>query len=137
MNTSRDYITGCEFEVYFDDVVLSFTKVSNIETGVEVDAIMEGGNPNPVLIRNPKKQADRMIFEKGVLVKDASTDKFSAGKRVSNVLIFIKMNGEIIKKFCFDSGMIVSKKYDELDALSNRVYIEKLEIAHSGLQSIL
>ena len=51
-------------------------------------------------------------------------------------MIFVKQNGSTKRILYFNSGVILSKEISAMDAMSNSVLIEKIEIAHSGLKEM-
>lgn len=134
-----DFITGSEFEVSLDSETVNFSRLTNIVSSVEYDTYAEGGNNDEVLIfPKHKKNPDTIIFEKGLSVS-GSTGFFSAlreGMMVKNVMIYVKHNGKTVRTLCFDSGVVVSKELSMIDARSNEILIEKMEIAHSGLKKV-
>ena len=134
-----EYITGTEFDVRFDLVKVSFTKVTNIGSKIEYDTFVEGGkNDTPLYFKRPKTKPDTIIFEKG-LHNSAGSNFFGLlkeGMRVKSVMIFVKHNGKTNRILYFDEGLILSKEFSVMDAMSNSVLIEKMEIAHSGLKEM-
>ena len=111
-----DYLTGAEFEVLFDMIPVSFAKITNVKANVEHDTFIEGGNETPHYFVKPKKQADTMIFEKGLNTK------------LTNNIFGTITEGMKIK------GIVLSKEFSGFDAMSRGVLVERLEIAHSGLK---
>lgn len=134
-----DFITGSEFEVSLDTEKVNFSRLTNIVSSVEYDTYAEGGNNSEVLIFPKHKQSpDTIIFEKGLSV-DNSGSFFSSikeGMSIKNVMIYVKHNGRTVRTLCFDSGLVLSKELSVIDARSNEILIEKMEIAHSGLKEV-
>lgn len=134
-----DFITGTEFEVRFDLITVSFSKITNVGSRIEYDTFIEGGhNDFPMYLPKPKKQPDTIIFEKGVH-KGLTSNIFSSikeGMKVKNVMIFVKNQGKTDRILYFDSGLVLSKEFSAFDALGNSVLIEKMEIAHTGLKEM-
>lgn len=134
-----EYITGTEFDVRFDLVKVSFSKVTNIGSKIEYDTFIEGGrNDAPLYFKKPKTKPDTVIFEKG-LHNGLGSNFFGLlkeGMGVKNVMIFVKYRGNTSRILYFDEGLILSKEFSVMDAMSNSVLIEKMEIAHSGLKEI-
>lgn len=134
-----DFITGTEFEVRFDLIKASFSKVTNVGSKIEYDTFIEGGhNDYPMYLRKPKKQPDTIIFEKGVHTGLTSSifATVKEGMRVKNVMIFVKQRGKTDRILYFDSGLVLSKEFSGFDASGRSVLIEKMEIAHSGLKEM-
>lgn len=134
-----EYITGAEFQVMFDLVEVSFSKITNIRSNVEYDTFIEGGqNEAPHYFVKPKKQADTIIFEKGLNTKltNAIYGIIKEGMKISNVIIFVKNEGKVERILYFDEGIVLSKEFAAFDAMSKSVLIEKIEMAHSGLKEM-
>lgn len=133
---SVEYFTGSEFEVTFDLVTVSFSKITNVGTSIEMETYSEGGrNESPLYFRKPKKRPEIIIFEKGVHngISGAAFSQIKEGTHILNVMIMIKNNGSLSRVVSFNDGLVLSKKFSSLDAMSKSVLIERLEIAHSGL----
>lgn len=134
-----DFITGSEFEVSLDSEKVNFSKLTNIVSRVEYDTYAEGGNNGEVLIFPKHKQSpDTIIFEKGIS-EDSSGSFFSSireGMSIKNVMIYVKHNGRTVRALCFDRGIVISKELSVIDARSNEILIERMEIAHSGLREV-
>ena len=136
---NTEFITGTEFDVRFNTVKVSFSKVTNIKGKIEYDAFVEGGNNQcPIYLRKPKKQPDTIVFEKGIHTGCAGQlfALVRGGMEVVNVIILVKQNGKTSRILYFDSGLIVSKEISGVDAMGSSVLVERLEIAHSGLGEI-
>lgn len=134
-----EYITGTEFDVRFDLVKVSFSKITNIGSKIEYDSFVEGGrNDTPLYFKRPKTKPDTIIFEKGLHIGIGSNffGLLKEGMRVKSVMIFVKHQGKTDRILYFDDGLILSKEFSVMDAMSNSVLIEKMEIAHSGLKEM-
>lgn len=133
-----EFIAGNEFDVRFDLIKASFSKVTNIGSKIEYDTFIEGGNDIPIYRKKPKKQPDTIIFEKGLHTGIGSNifGMIKEGMKVKNVMIFVKYNGKTDRILYFDEGIVLSKEFSGFDAMSNSVVIEKMEIAHSGLKEM-
>lgn len=112
-----------------------FARISNLQSKIEYEVIHEGGNAQPVLLPTPSKQPETITFERGVALNTSSGfwDSLRPGMMVENVVIFVQQYRTTIRKLRFDQGIVISKEYPLLNAISGEVYIEKLQIAHSGL----
>lgn len=134
-----EFITGTEFDVRFDLIKVSFAKVTNIGSKIEYDTFVEGGkNDCPIYLEKPKTKPDTVIFEKGMHTGLGSMvfSQMKEGSKIKNVMIFVKHNGSTKRILYFNSGVILSKEISAMDAMSNSVLIEKIEIAHSGLKEM-
>ena len=138
-DSTKKYVKGYEFEVRIDLIKISFHKIINLGGEIETETFVEGGsNMTPVIRQKPRQRRETIIFEKG-LTEDAGTDFFTLlrqGMKITNILIFVRLNGKIVRIFSIDEGLIVSKKYTELDANSSTLLIERLELAHSGISDV-
>ena len=128
------------FLVAIGPAMFSFSKVSNLMSQIEYDAVNEGGNNDyPLLFRKPKTQPDTLILEKGVKTRssDLVFNLLLEGMQVEMVTILLmKDTIDLEKAFYFKKGIIVRRQFSNLDAMSNEILIESLEIAHSGLVEI-
>lgn len=134
-----EYITGTEFDVRFDQIEVSFSKITNIGSRIECDTFIEGGqNDVPIYFSKPKTKPDTVIFEKG-MYSGIGRDSFAQlkeGMKVRNVMIFVRHQKNLERILYFEDGLILSKEISAMDAMSNSVLIEKMEIAHSGLKEM-
>lgn len=128
------------FLVTIGPAMFSFSKISNLMSSVEYDSIIEGGNNDyPHLFKKAKTQPDTLILEKGVRTRssDLTFNLLTEGMQVEMVTIMLLKNGTDLEKvFFFKKGMIVKRQFSTLDAMSNELLIETLEIAHSGLVEV-
>lgn len=138
---SSEYGSSYEFYVSFENNTgkkadMSFAKISNLQAKIEYEVINEGGNPTPVLLPIPSKQPETITFEKGIHLSGNTRfwEQLCPGMRVENVVIYVRHYNATIRTLEFHQGIVLSKEYPMLDAMSGGVYIEKLQIAHSGLK---
>lgn len=133
---NHEYVSSFEFEVSFQGIKIGFSKVTNMEAKIEYETIYEGGNDIPILLPLPNRKPNTITFEKGLLLNKSKTiwDKLKPGMMVYAVVIDVMKNKQVVRKLTFQQGMVLKKKYPLLDATFNGVYIETLEIAHSGLE---
>lgn len=133
-------VPGHSFLVTMGPLILSFSKVSNITAQIEYDAVVEGGNNDyPHLFKKSKTKPDTLILEKGVRTRftDLSFELLLEGLTVELGTILVMKNGiDLQKVFYFKKGLIVKRQFSNLDAMSNELLIETLEIAHTGLVEI-
>jgi T4-like virus tail tube protein gp19. len=139
MASHNSYLPNYSFEVRIDGSSFGFSKVNNISAGIEFDTIVNGGsNDAPVILPKPKRTADMIVFEKG-LKADLSDTMFSLlteGKKVGGIMIFVKLNGSIKRIFSISTGVIIKREFSPLDAMGDQVFLEALQIAHTGLTEI-
>lgn len=139
-DSRKKLIPAYNFVLSLGPLMMSFSKVSNIVTSIEYETIQEGGNNDyPHVFKKPKQQPDTLIMEKGVRkgIADTPLNLLIEGMTIE-VGTIIVMNGltDIQKVFYFKRGIITKREFSELNAMSNEIMIEKLEIAHSGLVEI-
>ena len=135
----RLLLPGHNFIVSIGIDLFSFAKVSNLTTEVEYETVAEGGNNQyPYLFQKTKTKPDTLTLEKGVRVRflDLRSHALSEGTYVKDVMIILYGNMGLERAFYFQKGMIVRKRFSDLDAMKNEVLIQSLEIAHSGLVDI-
>lgn len=115
---------------------MSFQKISNLQSKIEYEVIHEGGNPVPVLLPIPSKQPETVTLEKGMLLGTEKSfwDSLRPGMMVKDVVIYVRQYQATVRKLGFDQGIVLSKEYPQLNAMSGEIYIEKMQIAHSGLR---
>lgn len=133
-------VPGHSFLVTIGPAVFSFSKISNLMAQIEYDAVVEGGNNDyPHLFKKPKTKPDTLVLEKGVKTRssDAIFNLLLEGMQVELVTILLLKDGvDLEKAFFFKKGIIIKRQFSNLDAMSNDLLIETLEIAHSGLVEI-
>lgn len=135
-----NFVGNYEFAVEFSVGKVSFSKVSNLGGSIEVGTFVEGGNNDyPMIYKTARRQPDVLLLQKGVpesKVANAVLSQLKEGKKVFGVLIFVKRNGSTVKTFSITEGIILSKKYSNLDANSGGIFIQQLEIAHTGITEV-
>lgn len=139
MSSHDSYLPNYSFEVKIDGITFGFSKVNNISGSIEFDTIVDGGhNEAPVILPKPKRNPDMLIFEKGLKadLKDFMFSMFTEGKKVSNVLILVKLNGQTKRIFSISNGIIIRREFTPIDAMGEEVLVEALQIAHTGLTEI-
>lgn len=132
------------FLVTIGQDVFSFSKVSNLASQVQYEAVTEGGNNSfPLLIPKQKTSPDTLTLEKGVRTgaSDQAFNSIREGMQVKQVTILLirddPLDGKkVVKAFYFEKGLIVKRTFSNLDAEKSELLIETLEIAHSGLVEI-
>ncbi len=139
MASASDLIPSYSFDVSFDGVSFSFSKISNISGSIEYDTIIDGGsNGSPVLLRKPKRSPDMLVLEKGTYTsaKDVLFALLTEGTVITAISISVLRDGKTVRMFFITNGVIVKREYSTMDAGSSGVLLEYLQIAHSGLTEI-
>ncbi|MDO4540879.1 MAG: phage tail protein [Syntrophomonadaceae bacterium] len=129
------------FDVWFgNDLCIGFSQVSNLSDHMEQDVIVEGGRNNAVhVFTKPSQQPDTTTFEHGMVTKGVKADQLNlkVGDRLAVNVTITVLEPDMIKEartFFFENGVVVKWELGGLDAKSGEVLIERLEIAHGGLQ---
>jgi len=139
MSSHNSYLPNYSFEVRIDGFSFGFAKVHNISGSIEFDTIVNGGhNDAPVILPKSKRTPDMIVFEKGLKagLSDLAFSLLTEGKKVANVLIFVKLNGQIKRIFSITNGIIVRREFSPLDAMGDEVFMEAMQVAHTGLIEI-
>lgn len=135
-----NFVGNYEFSVEFGLGKISFSKISNLGGKIEVGTFVEGGNNDyPMIYKTARRQPDILVLQKGVpdsKVTNLLLSQLKEGKKVSSILIFVKRNGSTVKTFSITEGIILSRKYSNLDAVSGGIFIQQLEIAHTGITEV-
>ena len=135
----RQVVSGHSFIVGIGRDLFSFSKISNLEAQIEYETVTEGGsNDYPHLFQKGRSHLDTLILERGVAVRqtDRKFDGLVEGMHLNEVTIMLHENKNLQKAFYFQWGVIVKRRFSDLDALRNELLIASLEIAHSGLIEI-
>lgn len=136
----NDFVGGYEFSVKFSIGDINFSKVANLGSSIEVGTFVEGGNNDyPMIFKTPRRRPDVLVLEKGVpgsALTGVLLSRLKEGVKLAAILIFVKKNGSIVKTFSITEGIIVSRRYSTLDANSSEIFVEQLEIAHTGITEV-
>lgn len=134
--SAGDMVPSYSFEVSLDSISFGFSKVSNMSSSIQYDAIIEGGtNDAPILLPKPKNNPDMLSLEKGVTT-DMKAKVFSLikeGCKISEIEINVFKDGNKVRSFYASDGVIVAKQFTDLDASESAIFVEALHIAHKGL----
>ena len=134
--SAGDMVPAYSFQVSLDSISFSFSKVSNISSSIQYDAIVEGGsNDAPLLLPKPKSSPDMLTLEKGVTtsLKAKVFALIKEGCKISEIEIDVLKDGKTVRSFYASDGVIVAKQFSDLDASESAMFVEALHIAHTGL----
>ena len=137
--SANSLIPNYSFTVSLDMFKFGFTKVSNISGSIEIDTIVNGGhNDAPVILRKPKRSPDMLILEKGTYCNfaDMAFSYFKEGRKIDSITINVKRNDDTVRMFFITGGVIVRRQFAPLDAMGKSVFLEKLQIAHTGITEV-
>lgn len=136
MTSHNSYLPNYSFDVRIDGLSFGFARVNNISGSIDYDVIVDGGNNDaPVILPKPKHTPDMIVFEKGLKADlgDMMFSMLTEGKQVGGIMIFVKLNGQIKRIFTIASGIIIKREFASLDAKGDQIFLEALQIAHTGL----
>lgn len=150
MGNEADYyvvMSSHRYEVELEGTVVGFSKITNIQNAVEYETIVEGGNNRYAhTLVKPYSQAQTITFERGITLRsDDKQDylKLNPGyvlKKPITISVFTPgvvqgnaRSSPLLKSYTLSGGMVTKWELGALDAMSNEVLIERLEIAHSGI----
>jgi len=139
MSSASSLIPNYSFSVMFDLFTVGFSKISNISGSAEIETIINGGhNDAPVLLRKPKKNPDMLVFERGLhcSLSDLALSYFTEGRKIDSITISVKRDGKTVRMFFISGGIIVRREYAPLDAMGDSVFLEALQVAHTGLTEL-
>ena len=139
MSTSNDLIPSYSFSVQLDDIKLHCTRVSNISGSVDPEIIVNGGfNDAPVVLRKAKRSPDMLVFERGIYSTqdDLAPAALKEGTRIKSIIIMMLRNGQTVRTFCAEGGVVMKRQFSNLNASDSAVMMETLQIAHMGITEI-
>ena len=139
MSDHNDLIPNYNFVVKLDGITVGFAKVSNMSSSAEIDTIVNGGhNDEPVIFVKPKKSPDMLVFERGTRTSltDTMLSLLKAGKKIESLMIMVKRNGKTTRIYSASNCVVVRKELAPLDAMGNSVFLEALQVAHTGLTEL-
>lgn len=136
------------FKVYFGPVLISFSRVSNIQHKIEHEDFQEGGLNHYVhVLTKPNTQSGTITMEKGVAFEDVAAKLLRTGLLIPGrrllmpVTITLYHRGEHgwlpARSWGVEDGMVTSCEVSELNGLGSEVTVERIEISHSGLIELL
>lgn len=133
-------LTTNRFIVVLGNNQYSFSKVTNIADKIDLEMVEEGGwNASPRLLVRPKNHVETLVLERGVpktqAALDASID-LKVGVRIYMGIIMVLDGKKVAKAYGFEEGIITKWEAGELDAVGKTIWIEKLELSHTGLDKV-
>ena len=136
---------GNRFILAIGKELLSFSRVSNIGRSLECETFVEGGlNTMVRSFAKPKQQQETLVLEKGVnAYRDYHFNLYEnlglrVGGRIKQAVTLVVLGDEFFsdRYYSFNEGIVIKWEVGNLDAMSSEVLIERLEIAHSGLEEL-
>lgn len=131
-------VGGNRFTVSIGPITMSFSRIRNITKQIEVDVLKEGGvNDYVHVLQKPYTTPHKLIFEHGLCESSVFSmlTPLLVGKRLplSGTISVKNAKGEMVSSYSFGEPIILKWEIGDLDAMSNKVLIESLEVAHTGL----
>lgn len=140
MITGDNLLSTYHFLVTIGQEIFGFSKISNLESAIEYETVSEGGNnAYPLLFPKQKTKPDTLILEKGIMDRSSGSffESLTEGTHLEMVIILVtKGDDQLEKAFFFKEGIITKRSFSDLDAMKCELFIEKMEITHSGLVEI-
>ncbi|MBR1634748.1 MAG: phage tail protein [Lachnospiraceae bacterium] len=139
--TKDELVPAYTFEVYFgNQLKVGFAKVSNIGMGEDVDLIPDG-DEGEIYMRREKRHrhhANYIVLERGMSTgtDDKAIRDFKPGVHLYNVMIMVHLNGEAVRMFSIETGVVTRCSFSDLDALRSEVMIRRMEIQHMGIEEV-
>jgi len=140
---------GFRFSVLFlalgvvpNPIDILFQKVSGLGSSVETYTVNEGGQNMYTQMLPSKIQHDNLVLERGLFVGSPLVNEFNAAMSLfkfksSNVLVTLLDNTRIpIAGWLCMKAFPVKWSVSDLDATSNTVVIEHMELTYQRLQVI-
>lgn len=133
------------FRVVLNGSQYGFSKVVNLAAKMEYDSVAEGGrNDSPLLMRKLPQTHGTLTLERGLRRRGAGDQEgggagMKPGTVIREFLLFVdedKKTKKAARVYSFDLGIVISVDGGELDASDNRVVVERMEIAHTGLNEV-
>ncbi len=130
------------FQLVFTQYVLGFARASGLEDSVDYDIYAEGGvNDFPWVWAKPSQQPHILTLERGAQLRPLFGKKVTLlpGTEIEGGIVvkILDVDGKkALRSFQCENAMVVKWELSQLDASSNEVLIERIEIAHSGFREI-
>lgn len=137
----KSYVPSYRFAVHLEgnryDKVC-FSKISGIESTLELEEIYEGGrNYSPHLVAAAHKKHAPLVLEKGAAPIHSWINMLKPGMWLGTWLEIVLLDPrglETPRRFNIEDGLVTKWEISGLDAMSNEILIERLEIHHEGIQ---
>ena len=134
------YAMQHRFRVTVGESVWSFSKISNIEMGIEYEILREGGNNlAPRILPMPQKALKTVRLERGVQTHSKETESVQtlyAGMPIEQGIgiTILDAAGLTVAEYTLQGATVVKWEIGAWDAQSNQVLIETFEIAYTGIK---
>lgn len=135
--------TGCNFYVSIVpvDVVGNFTSVSGLDAEIEYERYVEGGTFQPVYLAKGLKYSN-IVLKRGTVQAEPLALWFESVRtgmthRYPMVITMLNQKRVPVKIWTVLDTMPVKIDYGELDAMSGRVMLTSIELAHGEIIPIM
>ncbi len=125
------------FQVTIGTTVISFAKLSNLESSMEYEVLQEGGNNlAPRLLPLPQKQLKTLRLERGIQEGNKVLDGLRPGAVVNGgiAISILDPGGAVIARYTVEGVTVVKWEIGAMDAQSSQVLFEVFEVTYTGIK---
>lgn len=113
----------------------SFVRCSGMGARTEVIHVREGGREQVSCLRGSVSYSP-IVLERGVLRDPCLLEWFLRGERRDGAVVLLGADGREVFRWAFRGGWPCRWEGPALDARQPEIALERLEIAHEGLQCV-
>ena len=124
------------FRVTINNTVISFAKLSNMESSMEYEILQEGGNNLfPRLLPLPPKQLKTLRLERGVRENAENLSDLYPGMTIEKGIGIEVLNtaGGTAARYVVEGVTVVKWEIGGLDAMGSSVLLETFEVTYTGI----
>lgn len=124
------------FRVTIDNQIMSFAKLSNMESSMEYEVLQEGGsNLSPRLLPLPQKQVKTLRLERGIRENKENIKLLYPGMTIENGIgiAILNTSGRVMASYSVTGVTVVKWELGGLDAQSSQVLLETFEMTYTGI----
>lgn len=125
------------FQVTIGTTVISFAKLSNLESSMEYEILQEGGNNlAPRLLPLPRKQVKTLRLERGIQEDNETLNGLRPGSVVNGgiAVSILTPGGEVMVRYTVEGVTVVKWEIGAMDAQSSQVLCEVFEVTYTGIK---
>lgn len=125
------------FQVTIGTTVISFAKLSNLESSMEYEILQEGGNNlAPRLLPLPRKQVKTLRLERGIQEDNETLNGLRPGAVVNGgiAVSILTPGGEVMARYTVEGVTVVKWEIGAMDAQSSQVLCEVFEVTYTGIK---
>ncbi len=141
MAAQSNLASRTKFKVILNGMPLGFSKVSNISSTMEFEAVAEGGvNDSVHYLPKPRQSLDKLILEYGIASGELTRTTLTAGYELTKgIVIMVMPEKGMVPTATYQAnwGIVTKWEIDTLDATSSGLLIKKVEISHNGLSETI